>query len=655
IIEEDFQDLLEIVSGILLQWLQAEDEFVAGFEPVCLQLQKIILKLLYSQQWQTVENHVFVLQRITTGEIEKSNLIRGVSAKLYENLAEPDIIDNLVKVYLDENDDRRGVAENLLIYFGRFAAMFLVQKMIYSSSREERFALIEMIPRVGEVTVPVLVACLEDKPQWFVIRNVIFIISRLGDPELYSVVEPYLTYSDIRVQQQVVSCIEMLGGTRMRERLVSALMTVNDELKGQIINQLGQYSDSDVGKAYLSLLENRKSIARHIQDDLVLKLCIRIRYLPSSGRAVSCLRNLLQERREKYGAEDRIAVEASSTLQALEVGSESGPASNAAAEEVVTADDAVPEGSEDEATALFSSDEMDNMSSGGDISGILSGSAHDEETEKSRENTPDIPGPVSRQQHLMIWSKLYELMNEDEADLFFSILKARIYITDEEIVNRGDAATDLFFIDSGLAGLSYVDDGKSEIFLTSLQAGDVIGSGGLTEKLAWTVSLSAQTNLQVRILDQDGYIRFAEQFPELSERLLDYCNHHDVLPYLINQTENKALQPINEDIAVTTPAPLFLDSSGEAVEDAGAGSLQFIACGGYCFTLPYVHKDNAEAVLGLQVVSHLQLSDGEGKNCFGVIAGAGSHSRDDRGLFIYVRFYHPLNSADYGCPAVDII
>ncbi|MEE4165653.1 MAG: hypothetical protein V2I35_06615, partial [Desulfocapsaceae bacterium] len=108
IIEEDFQDLLEIVSGILLQWLQAEDEFVAGFEPVCLQLQKIILKLLYSQQWHTVENHVFVLQRITTGEIEKSNLIRGVSAKVYENLAEPDIIDNLVKVYLDENDDRRG-------------------------------------------------------------------------------------------------------------------------------------------------------------------------------------------------------------------------------------------------------------------------------------------------------------------------------------------------------------------------------------------------------------------------------------------------------------------------------------------------------------------------------------------------------------------
>ncbi len=318
IIEEDFKDFQGILSGILVEWLQSEDEFIAGFESLCSQLQKIILNMLYSEQWLEVENHIAVLQRMAAGDIEKPNLIRGIVVKLYENLAEPDILDNLVQVYLDENDDRREVAENLLVHLGRFTAMFLVQKMIYSSSKEERFALIELIPRVGEVTVPVLVACLEEKPQWFVIRNVIFIISRLEDTELYAVVEPYLTYNDIRVQQQVVNCIEMLGGTQMRKRLMTALTLVNDDLKGQIINQLGQYSDSDVGEAYLSLLENRQNIARHVQDDLVLKLCIRIKYF-ASARAISCLMDLVQERRKRYGPRDRIVTEASASLQALEL------------------------------------------------------------------------------------------------------------------------------------------------------------------------------------------------------------------------------------------------------------------------------------------------------------------------------------------------
>ncbi len=118
--------------------------------------------------------------------------------------------------------------------------------MIYCASKEGRFALIELIPRVGEVSVPVLIECLEDDPQWFVIRNIILIISRLEDAELYSVAEPYLAHNDIRIQQQVINCIERLGGAQMRKRVITALMQVNDDLKGQIIQQLAQFEDDDL-------------------------------------------------------------------------------------------------------------------------------------------------------------------------------------------------------------------------------------------------------------------------------------------------------------------------------------------------------------------------------------------------------------------------
>jgi CRP-like cAMP-binding protein len=658
IIEEDFKEFQEILPGMLVEWLRNEDEFIAGFEFVCSQLEKIILEMLYNEQWQDLASHIHVLHQITTREIVKSNLIRGMTAKVHENLAEPDILDKLVTVYLDENDERREVAENLLIHFGRFSALFLVQKMIYCASKEGRFALIELIPRVGEVSVPVLIECLEDDPQWFVIRNIILIISRLEDAELYSVAEPYLTHNDIRIQQQVINCIERLGGSQMRKRLITALMQVNDDLKGQIIQQLAQFEDDDVGEAFLNLLENRKDIARNVQDDIVLKLCIRIKLFPSK-RVIFCLRDLVQERQGRYGAKDRIVLEASSSLLALGAESEETalePDEKHPAppiDEAISAENLLAEVTEDQEETLFSSDEMDSFSIGADITESLAGSITQDDEDLLRKRGEKTTCQTSQDQHLIIWSKLYEQMSSDEADKFFTLLKPMNYQANEEIVVRGDSVTNMFFIDNGFAGLSYNGD-QGEILLTSLQTGELIGSEGFIQDLKWTISLSTQTDLQVRILEQDSFRKLTKLFPDFSQKLQYYCNHYDVIPYLINLTEDNAKEPVGEDITVDGMS-LFHDSSGSVIEDAVVGSLQYIARGGYCFTLPFVHPDNAQTILGRQVSSEVTLNDGSEKKCFGVIAGAGSHSQDDQVIFVYVKFYHPLNKADYRCSKLSIM
>lgn len=654
IIEEEFKEFQEVLAVILVEWLRIEDEFIAGFEFVCSQLQKIILEMLYNEQWYDVENHISTLHQITSGVIEKNKLIQGMSVKVHENLAEPDILDKLVNIYLDEDDDRREVVEKLLIHFGRFGALFLVQKMIYCDSKEERFTLIELIPRVGEVSIPVLVECLEDDPQWFVIRNIIFIISRFKDTELYSAVEPYLDYNDTRVQQQVINCIEMLGGTQMRKRLIAALMRVNDDLKGQIINQLAQFSDNDVGEAFLNMLENRIDIARQVQDDLVLKLCIGIKFFPLP-RVIPCLKDLIQERQERYGAKDRIVIEASTSLQALEMKLEDGPpdANDNEIDSPISEDDILAQITEDQETSLFSSDEMDSFSAGGDIAGSLADSALAENGDSFMQADEDINAQTSQDQHFIIWNKLYEQMSSDEADKFFALLKPFSYKANDEIVRRGDHFANMFFIDNGFAGLSYNEE-EGEILLTSLKTGDLIGSEGFIQDLKWTVSLSAQTDLQVRILEQDSFRELTEQFPQLSDKLRYYCNHYDVIPYLINLMENDAMKPLGEDIKVDGTS-LFHDSSGAVIEDDVVGSLQYIARGGYCFTVPLVNPDNADKILGRQVSSEVELNDRSEKTCFGVIAGAGSHSQDDHVISVYVKFYHPLNKADYNCSALNIM
>ena len=664
ILEEDFEEFREVLSRILVEWLKFEEEYIAGIELVSSQLQKVILRMLYGGQWHELENLVIILDQIVTGTIVKSNLIRGISAKLHENLAEPDILDKLVNVYLDENDDRRLLAESLLIHMGRLSAMFLVQKMIYCDNKEDRFALISLIPKVGEVSIPVLTKCLEEEPPWFVIRNIVLIISRLGDPSLYSIVEQYLTHKDIRVQQQVVNCIEMLGGKQSRKRLIQAMMKVNDELKGQLVIQLGQIDGKDVGLAFLELLDQRHTFAGHVQDDLIHKLCIKLKFYPSL-QAIDSLKELISERRERYGKSDKIALAAATSLQAIEMKLNDDEETEAEKEGMGIADE-FNEEIEDidlqiEETAvaseriagtaeedLFTPEEMDGLSEGGEIVDDSDETVLDSEEHSGEE----LPYYSSQDHHLMVWSKLYEPMTTEEVNELFAILKPVSFQANEEIVLQGEKHRDLYLLDGGFAGIAHTDK-MCELQLASLQAGEIIGSEGFVHDLPWSVSLRAQTNLQVRVLEHTLYLELVKTFPEITQKISDYCTRHDVIPFLINLTKGTSEEPTMKDISVRANSLLF-DSAGELVGDEITGSLIHIAHGGYCFSLPHFHEDNAEVILGRQVASEVEQSNGSTRKVFGVIAGAGFHDQNKPLLHVYVKFYHPFDSPDYHCKSLEI-
>jgi len=644
ILEEDFQEFREILARILVEWLRTEEDYIAGFEIVCTQLQKIILTMLSSGEWNELENLVVILQQISTGKITKSSLIRGMAAKVHENLAEPDILDKLSNVYLDEKDERRGVAENLLVHMGSYSVTFLVGKMIYSNSKEDRLSLIHLVPRFGELSVPVLSKCLDEEPPWYVIRNIVLIISRLNDPELYQIIEPYLTHRDMRVQQQVVNCIDALGGKQMRKRLIEALMKVNDELKGQLIIQLGQFDGMDVGYAFLDLYDLHDSFASHVHDDLLMKICVKIKFYPSQ-RAVSCLEELIDERQNRYGETDRISRTAAASLQAIEIKLQEEELPDApSGKEIMDRLAQVEEETDD----LFSGDEMDLLSNGSEL-------AETAATESAgQDKGEELPLYASQEHHLMVWSKIYEQMTPEESDDFFSTLKPFSYQANEQIVKQGDKVTDLYLIDDGFAGVSHLDT-KSEIFLTSLQAGEIIGSEGFVSSLEWSVSLEAQTDLQVRVLDRDKFADFAKKYPECTARLNHYCEHYDVVPYLINLTHDSDQEPIGKNIEVRSNE-LLRDVSGEFASYVVAGTLEYVARGGFCLSLPYAHEENASAILGRQVSSEIVMEDDDLKRkCFGVIAGAGTHDGDDRILFLYVKFYNPFERADFSCTRMEMM
>jgi hypothetical protein len=182
----------------------------------------------------------------------------------------------------------------------------------------------------------------------------------------------------------------------------------------------------------------------------------------------------------------------------------------------------------------------------------------------------------------------------------------------------------------------------------------LIGTEGFIQNSEWTLTLSAQTDLQVRLLEQQRFNTLTGQFPQLLDKLQDYCHDYDVIPSMVKLTENREEEPADSETTISGVS-LFLDSEGEQLEGNVQGLVEYCARGGFSFTLPFIHPNNAETILGRQVSSDVTLKEGTDKKCFGVIAGAGTHPLDEQTTIVYVKFYHPLESNDFQCTGVEIM
>ena len=655
----NIRELSAIIARLAANWLYFEPEFIAGFEPVCHQLQRIAVEMLSTQQWYEVEQLIVTLNKISNKSLLKNNLIYGVVSRVHDRLAEPEVLDIMVNAYLGESSQRKDVVENILLNMGRQGGQFLIQRLTHSNDKEERLALLDLIPRIGGVGIPVLTRYLKENQPWYVTRNIIMIISRLGSDELYNEVRPHLSHPDIRVQQQVVNCIEVLGGDQMEQRLLEALFAISDDLKVHLIDQLVQFRSPEVETSLLELFDRRGEFSGHVSDFLVSKLCSKLAAYPSP-RTVNSLLDLAQERRQRYGESDSLFRAATAALRTIEEKTdeidieapfpqqEDGPDRDLFEEELFAQ---IPADSADPA-------EMAGSYGDGGLSDIFVETLTDTLTDKRPDSYDQSSDSMfqphhSQDHHLMVWSGFYELLSTEEANLFFATLNPETFEAGDLIVEQGSGEADLFFVDHGYADF-HIGGSTANVNLTPIQAGEIIGGNLFFSQLPWPLTIHAQTELQVRRLARSRRDELQQQVPELLPKLERYCRLNDVVPCLVHRA---ASGQVEEDAAevVVRSSSIFRREDGRTIEEDVHGRLAHTLCGGFNLTLPVTHQRNPAAGVGHQISAELIMDDGSLQTRFGIIAGSGYYDSASGSLYIHIKLYHPLQDEHYRCSSIDIM
>jgi CRP-like cAMP-binding protein len=643
----NYLEFLEVVSFHLVNWLQSETEYLSGFHFICLQLQTMIQNMLRLGLWYQTENLVIILSQIQKGVIRKPELIRKIICQVHADLADEDFLRKLVDVVLDKKEDRRDIAQCLLMHFGSKAAAVMVQALIDCKDKEKRFNLIELIPATGKAVVPICEYCLKQDPPWYVIRNVVIIISRLGDQSLYEIVRPHLAHKDIRVQMQILSCINKLGGINMRDRLIEALEYISDELKQQVVIQLGSLGGREVGNALCDLLDKRDQFAVHVREELLLTLFNKIKFEPSP-RTLKTVKDYVNQRKKQVDEGDKTLLAAQEALISLELKmSEDGDGETRPVEQATDSRNTdlfvVPVATEEEFDLLLHEKMAAIINSKKSATSSTPRPQKAQKTQAARpvavKKTEDLPKTKEMTHHLEVWKKLYALLNKDEIATFCNSLKHRSYQPGEMVVARGNLQPSLHLFDSGNVRLARNKSGE-EAYFQEMGAGELIGSDIFISGEPWNLSLYAGKNLTAHVYNLENLIDTHVDHPQLADKILGYCSSHDILPgmlKILDATPNQS----QEMTRLTKP-------HGVSEQVAILQKLR----AGLSYLIPAKRTEKISRLLHSRLALTLLLSSGESRVVEATIIGVIRTVAKPAEAMVFVRFVTPLDDSLYLCHGI---
>ena len=648
----NYLEFLEVVSMHLVNWLQSETEYLSGFHFICLQLQTMIQNMLRLGLWYQTENLIIILSQIQKGVIHKPEILRKVISQIHADLADETFLRKLVDVLLDSKEDRRDIAQCLLMHFGSKAAAVMVQTLIDCRDRDKRFSLIEFIPATGKAVVPICEYCLKQDPPWYVIRNLIIIISRLGDQSLYEMVRPHLSHKDIRVQMQILNCITRLGGNNLLERLIEALDFISDELKPQVINQLGNIGGKEVGDALCRLLDKRDRFAVHVRDELLTTILNKIKFEPSPT-TLKAVKDFVAQRQKQVDAGDKILLAAQEAMISLEL-----KMSPEAEGEIQPAEKAT----DLKATDLFivpvaTEEEFDRLLREKMAAIITSKKSATPSKPKKAKAVPvkttlptpaaaikrdEPPKTLEMQRHLEVWHSLYTSLSEAESRAFRAALKFRSYQPGEMVVARGNLQPSLHLFDSGTVRLARNKSGE-ESCLTDLGAGDLVGSDVFLSGEPWNLSLYAGKELSAHIYNLENLLETHVDHPQLADKVLGFCAAQDLLPGMLRILDEAA--PPSEE---TTR---FIKMHGVSEQVVILQKLR----AGLNFLLPAKRSEKINKLLHNRLRLSLRLSTGAEVTIVATIIAAVRTVAKPLEAGVFVRFLEPVNDARYQCQGIETV
>jgi HEAT repeat protein len=267
---EPYQDAVNILIKILDAFLTL-GEFTKASD--LLKRVYIILKTYELQNWQ-IEN----IQRIIT---EAGEEVR---------------IERIGKVLEREEGVRLGEVNDYLLLLQKNSIKPLVKLLGELKNSKTRRAFCDALSEIGKNAIELFTPFIDDR-RWYLVRNITYILGRIGKEQSLPYIQKVFNHEEIRVRREAVQALGLIGGPKAIGLLVRALTDNDVRIRCMAAINLGK-----VGKktGLIPLLEVVQSKDFYKREPAEIKAFFNAIGMVGSNEAIPVLQQLL-ERKSWFG------------------------------------------------------------------------------------------------------------------------------------------------------------------------------------------------------------------------------------------------------------------------------------------------------------------------------------------------------------------
>lgn len=295
-ISEEQRDLIKTSLQQITDWIEAQTVVTPDYKKIIESVQKLAQGFINHRLFKEASSIIAVLRKIHTGELQKDDDVRKVSSEVIHQLASEGNIHLLFKDINISEKNKSTDALQILIEFGDD----LVVKKLLSTIRnardsKERIRIIHIIQEMGEKAIPAVQESITPDAPWYFLRNMAYILGRIGNEDSSEILRPFLLHNDKRVRNEALKSISLIGGNKKGAVLISVLTQVDSDLRVNIIELLGKIKSSEAVSPLLDMLKNKSSASKNEQLTLQEKICDALGAI-GSAKAISALSEIVDSK-----------------------------------------------------------------------------------------------------------------------------------------------------------------------------------------------------------------------------------------------------------------------------------------------------------------------------------------------------------------------
>lgn len=270
------QETVEKLSRRLIAWLINENIYSPDYKRICLILKDETQRLIGLKLFSDALVYLHTLQAIISADDEKPPEAKNSALEGIRQLITPENI-AILQAEIDPEDlDKQDEAGRVFASLGRDAVVYLLDKLRTSTQSDDRVSAMHLITYAREEALPLINALVTRDAPWFYLRNLAYLLGRIGDEQSAESIAPLLSSNNQKLRQEALKSIHRIGGSYRGKILLEALPHADDEFKSAIVEVLGQSKSVEAVPVLIDLLRERPLLASAARAVLEEKICVAL-------------------------------------------------------------------------------------------------------------------------------------------------------------------------------------------------------------------------------------------------------------------------------------------------------------------------------------------------------------------------------------------